>query len=498
MFRTIFAALGAAVLALGLTAVAVAAPASATHPGVVGTAVCNTTTGTFDIIWRVSGDTSYKNETATISTAAITSSLTGEAPGTTTSLIGKTVKNLAYVEAVQQGATVGAQYQLTVQVQWTNHSTGDLVSKSSNVVTPTGSCAIPPKDSVDCSAITFGKGSPLDGSNYINATFIQNGAQFQMNAEINEVQAGDPASPSGFYVLVHAPTGDVKYPLTITERDSGIFTFHYSDYLTNQWTVHWIQYDGHNDHYTGDLVCGNSVKPTVGYELGTCYQNGTAPNLFSSSNLTLVFDNSASTVPVTFTVPNGLDVKSSVTPTPSIVRTVPPGQIVKVETTPISNGGGAYVVVMNGVGAVTIPNATITIPPFTGCLQGKPGDPSHSNETCVAGSKVLGSITVGLETGLVYSIDGPKTHISPVVAKTTTGLAADDYVVSVLAAPGYTLTGADTWPLTVTIAPATCGQLVTLAYTGVSSSLRLILAGGLAFIGFGGLLIARRRWVSRG
>ncbi|CAN5167903.1 hypothetical protein BH11ACT4_BH11ACT4_09180 [soil metagenome] len=811
MFRKILAALGTAVLALGISAVAVAAPASATHPTAVGTASCDTTTGTFGITWRVSGDTGYAGETATITSAEISSSVAGEKPVTTTSLIGKTVKGAGYVEAVQQSATKGANYQLTVKVQWTNHSTGDLVTQTSNTVTPSGACVVPPKDGVDCSAITFVKGSPLDGSNYINATFIQNGVTFQMNAEINEVQAQDAAvdSPSHLYVLIHAPGGDVKYPLTVTERDSGVFTYHYSDYLSNQWTVHWIQYDGHNDHYMGDLTCGTplpntatavvkisaatckapatltygattfasftggtpngttgatsgtalthyevtatsdkdhtfsdgttvlvlkgdldpqlsgpdcipaptcipgsavsytyvpatnsgritvadvtnsthvlcdpfwvtatswkftnatvwpqmldvvqklgpisapgqydytaavscgqgdiyasfdsqptptatldgphnpfpehflhdmgftgpnptyvqqdpacaSVKPTVGYELGACYPNGTAPNQFSSSNLTLVFDNSKSTVPVTFSVPSAPDVTSTVVPTPSIVRTVPPGQVVKVQTTPIWDQGGSYDVVIDGVYSVTIPHGTITVKPYPGCLEAKPGDPSHSNETCTISGKVLGSITVGLETGLVYSIDGPNTHISPVSTRTTSGLAAGDYTVGVAAAYGYTLVGASSWPLPIKIVGTTCGQLdthplvtpgsrstaltcvsvgsytldsnpgviwtvngnpatagtyqvsttstvtatatanapgygfeagipnpktytftftkpnaatcatqlTTLAYTGVTSSLWLMLAGGLVFVGIGGLLIARKRWVS--
>ena len=686
MFRTILAAFGALILAAGLATVAVAAPASATHPTVTGTAACNTATGSFDITWRVSGDTAYPTETATIKTAVITSSVPGETPVTTTSLIGKTVKNTAYVEAVQRAATAGASYQLTVQVQWTNHATGDLVSKTSNYVVPTGTCAAPAQDAVDCSAITFVKGSPLDGSNYINATFIQNGVTFQMNAEINEVQAQDAAvdSPSHLYVLVHAPGGDVKYPLTVTERDSGVFTFHYSDYLSNQWVVHWIQYDGHNDHYMGDLGCGTpqpntatasvkitaatctapatltygdttfasftsgtpdgtkgatsgtasthyavtatadndhtfsdgtktlvisgeldaqlsgpacapvpsclpnsavsytydpatnsgvvtvkdsansthvlcapflvtatswkfvststwpqirdveqklgpisapgsypyaaavscgqgdiyasfdgqpeptatldgpsnpfpehflhdmgftgpnptwiqqdstcaSVKPTVSYELGACYQNGVAPALFSSTDLVLVFDNSGSTVPVTFSVPNAPDVTSTATPTPSIVRTVPPGQIVKVETTPIWDKGGSYDVVMSGVYSVSIPTAAITVKPYAGCLEATPGDPTHTNETCSIGGKVGGSITVGLETGLAYSIDGPGItyDASPVTVKTTTGLPAGDYIVSVAAASGYALKGAAHWPFTVTIAPTTCGQLPT-------------------------------------
>ena len=350
MFRKLLALIGTVTLALGLAAVAVAAPASATHPTVTGTAACNPATGSFDITWRVSGDTAYPNETATIATATISSSVAGETPVTTTSLIGQTVKNAGYVEAVQQAATVGAKYQLTVQVQWTNHRAGDLVSKTSTFVTPSGGCTVVP------------------------------------------------------------PT---------------------------------------------------VVAPTVTYELGACYQNGTAPNLFSSSNLYLVFDNSASTVPVTFSVPGGLDVTSTADPTPSIVRTVAPGDTVKVETNPIWNQGGAYAVQFDGVPGVTIPDAAITVPAYTGCLDATPGDPGHSDESCTVNGKTLGSITVGLEAGLVYSIDGPGTHISPVTTATTSGLAAGDYVVTVAAASGYVLKGADNWPLTIKVLSKTCGQLDT-------------------------------------
>jgi hypothetical protein len=123
-------------------------------------------------------------------------------------------------------------------------------------------CSIPLKDSVDCNVITFIKGSKLDGSNYINLTIIKDGKSFQMNAEINEVQAqdSDVASASGLYVLVKAPGGDVKYPLTIVERDSGVFKYYYSNYLTGEYTVDWIQYDSHNTHFEGELTCGEEVE----------------------------------------------------------------------------------------------------------------------------------------------------------------------------------------------------------------------------------------------
>ena len=39
-------------------------------------------------------------------------------------------------------------------------------------------------------------------------------------------------------------------------------------------------------------------------------------------------------------------------------------------------------------------------------------------------------------------------------------------------------------------------QLKTLAFTGVSSSLGLMLAGGFVFVAIGGILLARRRYSS--
>ena len=346
-------------------------------------------------------------------------------------------------------------------------------------------------------------------------------------------------------------------------------------------------FSGPSPMFTHQDPSCTSVKPVVSYELGACYQAGESPDYTSLSPLTVVFDNSASTVPVTFTIPNAPDLGTRSAAPTSIVRTVPAGAVVRVATTPISDQGGSFVVLLDGVYTVTIPDFKLIIATYDGCLESKPGDPSHTDEVCTDTKKVLGSITVGFETGLVYGIDGPGTafDVSPVTQKTTSGLPAGDYLVTVRAAPGYTLTGASSWPLTVTIAsvkcdlptdalvtptarmtnlscsavggytldanpgviwtvngkPANAGsypvtttstivvtatpnapkygfedtvsnpavltftftapskdlcdtQLKTLAFTGVSSSLGLMLAGGVIFIGIGGLLLARRRF----
>ena len=249
MFKKFLAAMATLLLAAGLSVVAVAAPASATHPTVTGTVACNPTTGQFDITWRVTGDAAYPNAKGTIKTQSLATSPT---------LVDQTVQGTGYVEAVQKNVAPG-NYELTVGVKWNTHA--GVVTQKSNTVKVTGDCAPAPTDSVDCSVIKFVKGSPLDGSNYINLTLIQDGVSFQMNAEINEVQAQDAAvdGPTHLYVLVHTPGGDVKYPLTVAERDSGIFTYSYSSYLTGVWTVDWIQYDGHNEHFEGELACGTPL-----------------------------------------------------------------------------------------------------------------------------------------------------------------------------------------------------------------------------------------------
>ena len=133
-----------------------------------------------------------------------------------------------------------------------------------------------------------------------------------------------------------------------------------------------------------------------------------------------------------------------------------------------------------------------------GCLEVKPGDPSSTGETCTAGSTtpVGGTITVGFETGLTYTIDGPGTKYDGVVTKkTTTGLPAGDYVVSVVANPGYVLTGATKWPYTLTVAAANC-TIPALAMTGSSPVLGLGIVGALLVLGGVGFTVARRRIVA--
>lgn len=124
-------------LALSLTATgislgvqAASQSASATHPVVTGKAVCNTQTGKYDVTWTISGDIGYPNETATIKT---------QSRLTTPTLVGKTVKGSGTITGAETGLSAGT-YSQTVQVQWTNHRAGDLVSQTGKVVTGSGYC----------------------------------------------------------------------------------------------------------------------------------------------------------------------------------------------------------------------------------------------------------------------------------------------------------------------------------------------------------------------
>lgn len=175
-----------------------------------------------------------------------------------------------------------------------------------------------------------------------------------------------------------------------------------------------------------------AYAPAVSYTLGACYPNGD----FSSKNLYFHFDNSASDVAVTFTVGTITDVVAAhATDT--------------VEGTPIWDQGGGYDVYADGVLL-----SHLTIPAFTGCLTSTPGDPSVSPEVCTNGVVGNGSIMVDLQPGLVYSITGVGNSVAiPVVTTAITSLPAGTYLVSVAAKTGFVLTGADSWPLTLTVLP---------------------------------------------
>jgi hypothetical protein len=87
----------------------------------------------------------------------------------------------------------------------------------------------------------------------------------------------------------------------------------------------------------------------------------------------------------------------------------------------------------------------------------RPGDPAHSNQSCVNGALVSGTITVLLNPGLQYTITGPAdgagdgpTHV---VTSAVTPVVPGSYIVRVQALPGFTLSGAGSWPFLVVVEP---------------------------------------------
>ncbi|HEX4444330.1 MAG TPA: hypothetical protein VHZ81_12210 [Galbitalea sp.] len=131
--------------------------------------------------------------------------------------------------------------------------------------------------------------------------------------------------------------------------------------------------------------------------------------------------------------------------------------------------GGTFDVSVNGG-----PSQTVTVASFTGCLIVTAGDPFLTQATCNRDENVAennASITVDLETGLIYSISGPNgfslTNLTPDSNGGATGnwiaasgLAPGTYTVSVVAdtADGYVLdpSMAATWPFTLALTTPVC------------------------------------------
>lgn len=544
--RKLVAVATSVMLGLGMSVVAVAGPASATHPVVVGEYACNPASGQLDITWKVSGDLRYPNETATVVTQSVE---------TTPTFVGLSVKNTSSVTGVQSGAAIGLN-SLTVAVQWTNHAKGDLVTQTGTVTIPadaacttsdaTASVSVTPATCTAPAALVYGEAtfasytgtangatgptsgsastpysvtatadakhtfsdgsatqtfagelaaqlsgegcqptptclpssavsytySPTTNSGVITVTDQPNStgtlcAPFWVTATswkfvnssvwpqmLDQVQKLGPISEAGTYeyaATVACGQGDIyasfeaqPEPTSVLNGPSDPFAEHF---------LHEMGFSGPTPTYMQQSGECAKVAPSVSYTAGDCSATEGVKSLTSVSSLTFVFDNSKSTVPVTFTVAAP---DLSVTPNlPTIVRTVAPGAVVTVQTSPVTTAGASFTVALSGVYGVTLPDQKVTVPSFTGCISVSPVVPASTNQTCSAEKVVGGSITVGGQTGLIYAIDGPGTanDVTGITANTTTpNLPTGAYVVSVAPDTGYVITGADAWPYTVTIA----------------------------------------------
>jgi len=122
-------------------------------------------------------------------------------------------------------------------------------------------------NNLDCVTATNIQGRTLTNGDHINMDIVQGDKKFQINAQIDKRQAQDPESESGLVVRVNAPSGAVTLPLTNAQRDSGVFTFEYSTYLTGQWTVEWVQFNSTYFNKDRDkaafLTCGDLPTETL-------------------------------------------------------------------------------------------------------------------------------------------------------------------------------------------------------------------------------------------
>ena len=299
---------------------------------------------------------------------------------------------------------------------------------------------------------------------FVNGAFFGNLVHEPLFAQwwSSHAVAGMPAGPNPSYQLSYGSIDDYLFAwaqLGITDVKVKAVGFSLGSGALGSGTI--SQITAGCEKYTFDTA---SYQPSVTFHVGECYPNGD----FSSKNVYLVFDNTQSTVPVTFTVPNALDVQSPISPTPSITVTVPGGQTATVETTPIWQYGGAYDVYADGNLL-----STVTLPSFEGCQDGgQPGDPQASDAVCTNGVQGDGSIWVDLQPGLKYTItDANDVVIVADVQTAFTSVPAGDYIVKVEARPGYTLVGPVGWPFPITVADAVdCQQFPTPPVTFVATA----------------------------
>ena len=140
-----------------------------------------------------------------------------------------------------------------------------------------------PGNDLDCLTATNFQGRALTNGDHINMDIVQGGVKFQINAQIDIRQSQDPVSESGLVVRVNAPGGPFTLPLSNAERNSGVFAFAYSTYLSGQWTVEWVQFNSTYFNQNRDagqfLICGDLpteelVTPTATMIDLACDTNG--------------------------------------------------------------------------------------------------------------------------------------------------------------------------------------------------------------------------------
>lgn len=439
MLRKSMATAAALMLGAGLSLAAVAAPASATVPGVSGDAVCNTDDGSFDVTWTVRGDARYPDAAATIKEVSIEPDT-----GTDVSpLIDKTVQADGSVQLVQSGAAAGTAYTMTVAVQWSTYEEGKLVTATGSV-TPSGDCSTPSPEPKDASAAVSVTPATCEASGSLTL------------GDVTGATWGEPTTTGSTYTVV--ATADEGF---VFQPDS-------SPGVT-------VAPDGSTKTFTGELpgklstddpTCApqppekKDAAAAVTVSSPTCQ----APGALVLGDITGATWGEPTTAGSTYTVVATADDGYVFQPDPSAGVTVAPDGSTKTFT-----GELPAVLDPTQPPCVFEPPTLALVTPTVAVTQ----------PTCDApASFTLGGIEGAQFTWTVNGAGGYTNGTYPAPA------AGGDLVVT--ATPANPKDGLQDWvnPATYSVKPALnpalCGDLPTLAYTGTGSTDEWVPAGSLA------------------
>ncbi|WP_350347087.1 hypothetical protein ABIQ69_10605 [Agromyces sp. G08B096] len=301
--RRLAATVAAVLLGAGLSVVGAAAPASAHHATVGASYECNPETGAFDITWTVNN--SERNKTA-----EVTASSNKKVVAVGTKLGKAETKSF-----VQRGVAAGT-YSLEVELDWD----GARPDSDSKTITVKGDCGGGSGNDKVCDPLDTGHLTDATGATHtitapegkliaevcVKAGSIKQGQGPEYTTidppsktvTISHSSKKDISHYSVRYVDDHnwsyaAPTCEaltVIYPKGVTGNDvnirvvldgqrttlnfhnndgrwSGTQTFVYASHANwpkpapSTWTIEWVQVDGTNYHWEGEVTCGDTVIP---------------------------------------------------------------------------------------------------------------------------------------------------------------------------------------------------------------------------------------------
>ena len=252
MLKKFLATAATVLLALGLSVVAVAAPASAHHTDVSPKATC-TTDGGWDITWTVVNSENFQGEVTDSNNAAIP---VGTILAANPNYGGAASLKNTFVQHVTSNAAVNA----TITVKW--FRTNNTVAHTSNVTFanfPSGCFDWNweyPDPTCTALTVTYPAGIPAGQANDVNVR-IKYGANFGSEITLNFHNNGGTWSGTKTFTYSEHP----NWPANI-----------------GQYKVVWTQVGGTNYHWEGEVVCGEIPKDasaTVSTTQPTCEQGGT-------------------------------------------------------------------------------------------------------------------------------------------------------------------------------------------------------------------------------